>query len=160
MESMEVQLHSKEGKIEPILLVRGCLNVTIGEKSVAALCDTGASITAIKQSFLESLTNVIDPVFTPCNILLYLADNSKSIATKSVSITFNIGKTSFRQNFKILTNLSRPIILGCDFLQANEAKISFTKEPTFRHSIQPIVSMSSFQIDNVLSLPYRITYGI
>jgi hypothetical protein len=50
---MEVQLKSSEGSIEPIYLVRGCLNVTFGVQTVAALCDTGASVSAIKQSFLD-----------------------------------------------------------------------------------------------------------
>jgi hypothetical protein len=73
---MTVQLKSPEGSIDPIYLVKGCLNVTFGIQTVAALCDTGASVSAIKQSFLDGLNVSPKPIFTSCNIFLYLADNS------------------------------------------------------------------------------------
>ena len=73
---MEVKLQDQTGKVEDISLVRGCLNLTMGNKTVAALVDTGASISAIKLDFLNNLSDILNPVFEPCSVFIYLADNS------------------------------------------------------------------------------------
>ena len=146
MQSMEVQLRNTEGSIEPFILVRGCLNVSIGDKSVAALCDTGASVSAIKQSFLDGLTISPKPIFSACNIHLYLADNSMSVANRAVTVNFSVGKIQFCQKFVILPELSRPIILGCDFLETNEAHISFKHDAAYKKAVQPITALAAFDI--------------
>jgi hypothetical protein len=92
----------QDGKVEELSLLRGCLNVTVAYKIVAALCDTGASNSAIKFSFLEHLDCLDNPVFAPCSVFIYLTDTSLSVANNSVTLKFRIGSQESTQNFKIM----------------------------------------------------------
>ena len=152
---MCIGLRTVTGRVEPFHIVRGCLKVAIGDKTVPSLVDTGASISAIKKSFLDKLVGLTNPVYMPCSVSVFLADGSCTVSSECVTVSFVIGSTTFRQNFKILEQLSRPIILGVDFLQTYEANISFSDTKSLKQTTQPIVALKSFTIPPFSEATFR-----
>ena len=152
---MQAKLDSGEGKAELFHIVKGCLSINLGGKLFPALVDTGATISAIRASFFKGLVDLGPIQIKNCNVKIYLADNSTSVASKCVTLAFTIGTSIFEQEFKILEDLSRPMILGVDFLQKYEAHISFDNSLEFSKAIQPVVSLATFTIP-----PYNdVTFG-
>ena len=110
LEAMQMRLSAGEGEIEHFSIDKGCLNLNLGGKTFPALVDTGATISAIKASFLYGLVDLGHVRIKPCNLVIYLADNSTAVCNKSVNITFKIGDSLYEKEFNILRDLSRPLI--------------------------------------------------
>jgi hypothetical protein len=155
LEAMQMRLNAGKGKIEHFSIDNGCLNLKLGGKSFPALVDTGATISAIKASFLHGLVDLGPVKIKPCHLVIYLADNSTAVCTQTVCLNFKIGETTYEQEFRILKDLSRPVILGVDFLEKYQANLSFDNSEELKSISQPVVSLSTCSIPPY----YEATFG-
>ena len=77
-------------------IYKGCIDVCINQQFIPALIDTGASISIIKKSFLNSLQKNIKIPLAKANIKLFLADGSvqcvKKLAKLSIDLKENKGE--------------------------------------------------------------------
>lgn len=139
---MQIQLRQK-GKDIPLTVSNGCVTVYIEEYEVPALVDTGASISVIRKDFLATI-RAPDVKCMPCNIKIHLADGSTTFCKEKVKLPFKVGTLHCVVEFKVLSSLSRPLILGVDFLERYEGAIKYGKRIT--DVIRPIRALSNLVI--------------
>ena len=123
-----------EGKstMVSVTVMKGCISVTLGEITVPALIDTGASVSCLYKKFLiSSGAHVLES--EDCLYRVSLADGSQTIVKNRVSVRFTIIDIVFTQAFLLMPTLHRPVILGVDFLSRVKAQISFSGLPEQKH---------------------------
>ena len=125
-----------------------------------ALIDTGATISAIESNVLKGLRdNRIPMVARKVRMKCSLANGQKVFIKKQVSIDITIQDTTLPVTFLVFPTLSKPIILGSDFLHRHKATISFS-EGTAGLSLQhPVVSLSNITLPprSDLIIPAKIS---
>ena len=62
------------------------------------------------------------------NIHVRSATGSNLSPLGIVDCTFELGKTEFRSNFLVCKNLTRPLILGQDFLMRNQVTVRYSED--------------------------------
>ena len=79
-----------------------------------ALIDTGATKSCISEKYNQSLPSTkIDILW---NISVRLATGSNLTPLGLINCSFELGKVRFNSYFIVCRNLTRPLILGRDFL--------------------------------------------
>ena len=79
-----------------------------------ALIDTGAMRSCMSEKYYKK--SHLAKIHLLQNINVKLATDSNLAPVGLVNCTFELGKTKFRSNFIVCKNLTRPLILGRDFL--------------------------------------------
>ena len=89
--------------------------VKIGNSKCNALVDTGASKSVISEEYFQQL--MLADLKQIYNIDIKSASGNKINMIGVTQCTFSIGKHSYIYDFVMCKNLSRPFILGIDFLR-------------------------------------------
>ena len=85
--------------------------------SLRSLIDTGSELTLINKKIYDTLSN--KPKVQRNHISLHSANGSKMSVLGSVTLDFKIKGVKFTHNFLVVSDLSRNVILGRDFLVKN-----------------------------------------
>ena len=108
-------------------LAEGHITVTIGNKTMPVLIDTGASVSFINPKLIQSLHKQGYPInLTKIRDRVALADNKVYNINFKATLAIHINGKRFSQSFYVLGVLNRQIILGLNFLKKHQAQISFT----------------------------------
>ena len=86
----------------------------IGTTICNALIDTGATRSCMSEKYYKRLH--LTKIHSLQNINVKLATGSNLAPVGLVNCTFKLGKTQFSSEFIVCKNLTRPLILGRDFL--------------------------------------------
>ena len=89
--------------------------VQISNSKCNALVDTGASKSVISEKYFQQL--MLPDLKQIYNIDIRSASGNKIKMIRVTQCTFSIGKHSYTYDFVVCKNLSRPFILGIDFLR-------------------------------------------
>ena len=89
----------------------------IGTSVCHALIDTGATRTCISEKCYQSLP--LTKIQFMQNINVRSATGSNLIPLRLINCSFELGKIKFNSDFIVCRNLTRPLILGKDFLIQN-----------------------------------------
>ena len=109
-----------------IPLRNGCIQINVGNKSIPALIDTGATVSFINPKLVLSLINSgHNVILARHHTKVALADNTVYTISKRATLDINIQGTTFKHSFLVLGTLNRPIILGLNFLKQQAAEIDF-----------------------------------
>lgn len=140
LEGVSVNFTGNKGEETSCNLLRGCVPINICNTKSPALLDSGASVCVVKQSFLSSLNVPRHFKCIPCKIDMYLADGSVTTAKSRIVLPFLIHDKLYRIEFKVLEKMSRPIILGVDFLEKYRAQFNYFPG---NKEVSPIRAISS-----------------
>ena len=108
---------------------RATVLVQIGKSKCNALIDTGASKSVMSEEYFQQL--MLPDLRQIYNIDIKSASGSKIKTTGINTCTFSIGKHHYTFDFVVCKNLSRPFILGIDFLRQNLMDTCWTASGKF-----------------------------
>ena len=91
--------------------------IQVGNSKCNALIDTGATKSVISESYYRDL--MLPSTKQVYNIDVRSASGNKLKTIGITECTFSLGNQPYTYNFLVCKDLSRPIILGLDFLRAN-----------------------------------------
>ena len=97
----------------------------IGTTMCNALIDTGATRSYMSEKYYKKLQ--LAKIHLLQNINVKLATGSNLAPVGLVNCTFELGRTKFRSDFIVYKNLTRPLILGRDFLIQNHVSIKYSE---------------------------------
>ena len=93
----------------------------VGSTLCNALIDTGATKSCMSESYYKTLH--IDSIRSIVNTRVRSATGSNLSPLGIIKCTFKLGKTAFINDFIVCQNLTRPLILGRDFLMKNHITV-------------------------------------
>ena len=93
----------------------------IGTSVCNALIDTSATRSCISEKYYQNLSLTKIPFLQ--NISVRSATGSNVTLVGLVNCSFELGKTKFNNDFIVCKNLTRPLILGRDFLIWNHVSV-------------------------------------
>ena len=100
---------------EVIIVIIGTTFPTkIGTSMCNALIDTGATKSYISEKYYNDIPST--KIHTIQNISVGSATGSNLIPLGLINCSFELGKVQFNSDFIVCKNLTRPLILGRDFL--------------------------------------------
>ena len=97
----------------------------VGSTLCNALIDTSATKSCISESYYRTLQ--IDGIHSLVNTHVRSATGSNLSPLGIVNCTFDLGKTTFVNDFIVCQNLTRPLILGRDFLMKNHITVQYAE---------------------------------
>ena len=112
----EVIIGSEQGMIFP---------TTIGTTMCNALIDTGVTRSCMSKKYYKILQLAKIHLLQNINVKSVTGSNLHPVGL--VTCTFELGKTKFRSDFIVCRNLTRPLILGRDFLIQNHVSVRYSK---------------------------------
>ena len=97
----------------------------IGTTMCNVLIDTGATRSYMSKKYYEKLQ--LANIHLLQNVNVKLATGSNLAPVGLVSCTFELGKAKFNGEFIVCRNLTRPLILGRDFLIQNHVSVRYSE---------------------------------
>ena len=113
----EVVIGSEQGTTFP---------TKVGTTLCNALIDTGATRSCMSETYYRKLQ--LHRIHILSNIHVRSATGSNLSPLGIVNCTFELGKTEFKSDFIVCKNLTRPLILGCDFLMRNQVTVRYSED--------------------------------
>ena len=93
----------------------------VGSTLCNALIDTGTTKSCMSESYYKMLH--LDSIHSVVNTRVRSATGSNLSPLGIVNCTLKLGKTTFVNDFIVCHNLTRPLILGKDFLMKNHITV-------------------------------------
>ena len=97
----------------------------IGTSMCNALIDTGATKSCISEKYYQQLPSM--KIQCLKNISVKSATGSNLTPLGMINCSFELGKIRFNSNLIVCKNLTRPLILGRDFLMQNHITVHMLK---------------------------------
>ena len=97
----------------------------VGSTLCNALIDTGATKSCMSESYYKMLH--LDSIHSVVNTCVRSATGSNLSPLGIVNCTLKLGKTTFVNDFIVCQNLTRPLILGKDFLMKNHITVRYAE---------------------------------
>ena len=133
---------------------RPFVDVKIGKTGKQALVDTGADICVVSEEFykvLISQNSLTRAEQSGPRIKCTSASGNEFRNRGEIRLKFEIGRVAYSHPFQILQGLTKPIIIGSDFLQKQKAVIDF-HEYTIRMNGQVVQMMKDDERDEEVFL--------
>ena len=117
-----------------------------------ALIDTGAIRCCISQEYYRKLQ--LSKIHLLQNVIVRSATGSNLAPIGLVNCTFMLGGTTFNCDFIVCKNLTRPLILGRDFLIQNHISVRYSEYGKYflDHQQQELVAAINMEVKPQLSL--------
>ena len=97
--------------------------VTMGKQKFRTLVDTGAECSLMHRRIYDQLKN--KPKLNKRKVSLQSANGSELICDGCITVQICIGGTEMSQDFYVIRDLNRNLILGLDWLRQNNVRIYF-----------------------------------
>ena len=98
----------------------------VGMTMCNALIDTSATRSCMSEKYYRKLH--LTKIHLLQNINVRWITGSNLAPLGMVDCTFELGKAKFRSDFIVCINLTRPLILGWDFLIRNQVSVKYSEE--------------------------------
>ena len=134
----------------------------IGITICNALIDTGATRCCISEKYYKKLQ--LAKIHLLPNVNVRSTTGSNLAPIELINCTFELGKTKFNCDFIVCKNLTRPLILGRDFLIQNHISVRYSENGKciLDHQQQELIASLSVEdkaqlsLANSMTLPGRI----
>ena len=113
----EVVIRSEQGTTFPM---------KVGSTLCNTLINTGATRSCMSEAYYWKLH--LNKICLLSNIRVRSATGSNLSPLGIVDCTFELGKIAFTSDFIVCKNLTRPLILGQDFLMRNQVTVRYSKD--------------------------------
>ena len=129
----------------------------IGASVCHALIDMGATRSCISEKYYQSFS--LTKIQFVHNISVGSATVSNLVPLGLINCSFELGKVKFNSDFIVCKNLTRPLILGRDFLIQNHVTVQYADDGKCILDYQQQELVASINIENKpqLSLDYSVT---
>ena len=129
----------------------------IGTTICNALIDTGATRCCISEKYYRKLQ--LTKIHLLQNVNVRSATGSNLAPIGLINCTFELGGTKFNCDFIVCKNLTRPLILGRDFLIQNHISVRYSENGKciLDHKQQELVASISVETKPQLSLANSMT---
>ena len=120
--------------------------------------DTGASKSIISEEYFQQL--MLPDLKQVYNVDIRSASGNQLKILGLTKCTFSIGNRSYTYDFVVCKNISRPFILGIDFLRQNLIDISWTPSGKFglnNHEVILIESLETYLSGFSIYTKYQVT---
>ena len=133
----EVVIGSEQGTTFP---------TKIGTTMCNALIDTGATRSCMSEKYYKKLQLV--KILLLQNVNVKSATGSNLAPVGLVNCTFELGKAKFSSDFIVCKNLTRPLILGRDFLIRNHVSVRYSENGKCILDYQQQELIASLNVEN------------
>ena len=139
-------LHENNVNHTEAVIIRSEQGITfptkIGTTMCNALIDTGVTRSCMSERYYKKLQ--LAKIHLLQNVNVKSTTGSYLACMGWVNCTFELGETKFSSDFIVCKNLTRPLILGRDFLIQNQVSVRYSKKwkMYFRLSTTRINSLS------------------
>ena len=117
---------------------------TLGQTISNTLIDTGATRSCLSEEYYQQL---LLPGLKPVHrLLVQTASGGNVQTTGSVKCNFKLGEKQFSFDFIVCKNLSRPCILGLDFLKKHRIGIGWSPNGKFQLDFHKQVLVESIKV--------------
>ena len=122
-----------------------------------ALIDTGATKSCISEKYYQEIPST--KIHTIQNISVRSATGSNLIPLGLINCSFELGKVQFNSDFIVCKNLTRPLILGRDFLIQNHITICYADDgkSILEYQQHELVAAIDIEEKSQLNLAYSVT---
>ena len=129
----------------------------IGTTICNALIDTGATRCCISEKYYRKLQ--LTKIILLQNVNIRSATSSNLAQIGLINCSFELGGTKFNCDFIVCRNLSRPLLLGRDFLNQNHISVRYSENGKCisAHKQQELVASISVETTPQLSLTNSMT---
>ena len=111
-----------------------------------ALIDTGAMRSCMSEKYYKKLHLAKIHLLQNVNVKLVTGSNLAPVGL--VNCTFELGKTEFSSEFIVCKNLTRPLILGRDFLIQNHVSVRYSENGKCILDYQQKELVASLNVEN------------
>ena len=118
----------------------------IGTSKCKALIDTGVTGSCISEKYYQSLP--LTKIQFIQNISVRSATGSNLSPLGLINCSFELGKVKFNSDFIVCKNLTRPLILGRDFLIQNHVTVQYAGDGKCIFDYQHQELVASINIEN------------
>ena len=118
----------------------------IGTTICNALIDTGATRSCMSEKYYKRLQ--LTKIHSLQNVNVKSATGSNLAPVGLVNCTFELGKTEFSSEFIVCKNLTRPLILGRDFLIWNHVSVRYSENGKCILDYQQQELIASLNVEN------------
>ena len=118
----------------------------IGTSVCHSLIDTGATRSCISEKYYQSLP--LTKIQFIQNISVRSATGSNLSPLGLINCSFELGKVKFNSDFIVCKNLTRPLILGKDFLIQNHVTVRYADDGKCILDYQHQELVASINIEN------------
>ena len=118
----------------------------VGNTMCNALMDTGATRSCMSEKYYKKLH--LAEIHLLQNVNVKSAPGSNLAPVGLVNCTFKLGKTEFDSEFIVCKNLTRPLILGRDFLIQNHVSVRYSENGKCILDYQQQELIASFDVEN------------
>ena len=122
----------------------------VGSTLCNALIDTGATKSCMSESYYKMLH--LDSIRSVVNTCVRSAMGSNLSPLGIVNCTLKLGKTAFTNDFIVCQNLTRPLILGKDFLMKNHITVRYAENGKCILNFQQEEMVATLDITNTPQL--------
>ena len=122
----------------------------IGTSVCNALIDTGATKSCISEKYYQQLTST--KIQCLKNVSVRSAMGSNLTPLGMINCLFKLGKIRFNSNLIVCKNLTRPLILGRDFLMQNHITVRYAEDGKCILDYQQKELIASIDVENKLHL--------
>ena len=133
----EVIIGSEQGTIYP---------TKIGTTMCNAMIDTGVTRNCMSEKYYKKLQ--LANIHLLQNVSVKSATGSNLAPVGLVSCTLELGKTKFNSEFIVCKNLTRPLILGRDFLIQNHVSVRYSENGKCIIDYQQQEIIASHNVEN------------
>ena len=118
----------------------------VGNTMCNGLIDTGATRSCMSEKYYKKLH--LAEIHLLQNVNVKLATGSNLAPVGLVNCTFELGKIEFSSEFIVCKNLTRPLILGRDFLIQNHVSVRYSENGKCILDYQQQELIASFDVEN------------
>ena len=111
-----------------------------------ALIDTGATRSCMSEKYYKKLQLAKIHLLQNINVKSTTCSNLAPVGL--VSCTFELGRTKFRSDFIVCKNLTRPLILGRDFLIQNHVSVRYSENGRYILDYQQQELIASLNVED------------
>ena len=133
----EVVIGSEQGTTSP---------TKIGTTMCNALIDTGATRSCMSEKYYKKLQ--LPKIHQLQNVNVKLATSSNLAPVGLVNCTFKLGKAELSSDLLVCKNLTRPLILGRDFLIRNHVSVRYSENGKCILDYQQQELIASLDVEN------------
>ena len=126
-------------------LDKNLIKVKLRGKTFRALIDTGSTISAISESFLNQIQPQSVKLKTSQVTTIRTAAGTQHGVIGLINLSIEIGDLAFEHDFHVIPKLMQNIIIGMDLLSKNRAFIDFTSNTLMfpeEHKACPLINKS------------------
>lgn len=126
------------------IMTRNTVSVSINNTKTSALCDTGASISCLSESFFNKAFLDKKPKISESKIKTIVGVGGTHHAVSGeVNLDISFGTVTLASKFYVIKDLHHSVILGIDFMEKHKVSLDIASKKFIIHDFLKVCSLST-----------------